>query len=246
MVKVCYRAVDKSKRKEHQTLEDFTANCPAYEVSESGNIITVKFNIPNQEFGKDVVYDGEIKIEKVPGTVKDLIYRNSTNKAYTKNYLIVSPYNPFFQFQIAEGQGYYFGRLVVDEENNAYLYLRGRCKSVIGGEPYEMPLGESSLVFMKRKFEGVKKILSNLCAKEGFLNDIDPLESLSYLEAQVDLLTRIILNSDIEIAPELKKILKKADYSSILNSDSSEKLLKKMAEKAQFRQKQMSYVSKKI
>ena len=246
MLKICYKPVDTSKVKEGQSLEEFTSKCPAYEVAESDGDVTVKFNIPNQEFGKDVVYSGEISIEKVPGTIKDLIYRNSTKKAYTKNYLIVSPYNPFFQFQIAEGQGYYFGRLVVDEDGNAYLYLRGRCKSVIGEEQCHMPLDVSSLVYMRQNFEGVQKVISNLQEKEKFLNDVDPLETLTYLEAQVDTLTRVILNSGIEIDPDLKSILQKADENSILNHDAQSKLLNKMVEKGQFREKQIQYVERKI
>lgn len=77
--------------------------------------------------------------------------------------------------------------------------------------------------------------------KKSALVDINFLDSLSYLEAQVDILTKVVLAGGLADKDELKEVLIRADAEGIWRSNSKEKLLKKMDKKRKFRELQLTY-----
>lgn len=92
----------------------------------------------------------------------------------------------------------------------------------------------------KNNFDKVQK-------KSKLLGELDNGNSIAYLEAQVDVLTRYVLNkhmNDIDDA-ELRDILLAANQSSILDIKSKEKLIEEMKHKAHTRAEQLKYYESK-
>jgi len=86
-----------------------------------------------------------------------------------------------------------------------------------------------------------KEIMEASRVKGEALRNVNFLDSLSYLEAQVDVLTKIILASGICTDKDLKDILESADQSAIWRFNTKEQLLKKMDKKKKFREIQLAY-----
>lgn len=83
--------------------------------------------------------------------------------------------------------------------------------------------------------------------KSALLGNLSNEDSIAYLEAQVDILTRIIINK-FKDNPEFQQymdILQAADQYSILNIKSQENLLKEIENKKNVRTEQVTYYAKK-
>lgn len=96
---------------------------------------------------------------------------------------------------------------------------------------------------MKEYSEYGKNILEKVKKKSALLGNLDNGNSIAYLEAQVDVLTRYVLNkhmNDID-DEELRAILLAANSHSILDIKSKEKLIEEMKHKAHTRQEQLKY-----
>lgn len=79
-------------------------------------------------------------------------------------------------------------------------------------------------------------------AKSDMLGKVDQRDSVAYLEAQVDLLTRLYLESHANKSGELIDLLRLADSSSVLNVKSKDSLIKEFTEKKTLvRQAQQEY-----
>ena len=95
-------------------------------------------------------------------------------------------------------------------------------------------------VIGKSNFEKVQR-------KSKLLGELDNGNSIAYLEAQVDVLTRYVLNkhmNDID-DEELRAILLAANSHSVLDIKSKEKLIEEMEHKAHTRQEQLKYYERK-
>lgn len=83
--------------------------------------------------------------------------------------------------------------------------------------------------------------------KSKLLGELDNGNSIAYLEAQVDVLTRYVLNKHMNDLDdeELRDILIAANKSSILDIKSKEKLIEEMKHKAHTRAEQLKYYENK-
>lgn len=89
----------------------------------------------------------------------------------------------------------------------------------------------------KQQFEHYKK-------KSALVGRLDARDSLAYLEAQVDALTRYVLfmhSSDNTVPQDLREILEAADAESVLDIKAQDKLVKEMQHKKLVRQEQQKY-----
>ena len=95
-------------------------------------------------------------------------------------------------------------------------------------------------VFLSEKCPFFKAVFEKFLSKKHIADNIDIRDSLAYIEAQLDALTRIVL----ELVPddsEARRILAKADESSILNIKPEEKLLSEFEHKEKIRTYQQAF-----
>ena len=105
--------------------------------------------------------------------------------------------------------------------------------------------GISHMALAIKHSEYAKEIFEAYKKKSALIGELDHRNSISYLEAQVDALTRYVLslhNND-SLSPELKVILQAADEQSVLNIKSQEKLVGEMKHKLHVRNEQLKYYS---
>lgn len=91
------------------------------------------------------------------------------------------------------------------------------------------------------------EIIAKARRKSDLLGKIDQRDSVSYLEAQVDILTRLYLQDHPEAAGELVQLLKKADSHSILDIKNTDRIQEEFDEKkALVRTAQQEYYAENI
>ena len=81
--------------------------------------------------------------------------------------------------------------------------------------------------------------------KSDMLGKIDQRDSVAYLEAQVDVLTRLFIQLHPELKGDLIEILRCADERSVLNMKNKARLLKEFEHKADVRKVQADFYERK-
>ena len=180
----------------------------------------------------------DFSLKEEAGSVVELFYDSSRRRTLARNYLIVNPYSP--TGGMGERVFVPVGR-VHFEEGRVLVYLRGHYADAEGVQNQVLAEDQSSVDAMGAFSSEAEAVFKSLMAKRDFLADVDALDSTAYLEAQVDILTKIVLAAGLADGDELKAALEKADEAAIYRSNSKEKLLSKMADKAAFRKKQLAY-----
>lgn len=185
------------------------------------------------------------------GSVYELWYNSNNCEPILKNYRIINPHSATFGF-VYDTNLIYFGRIHF-EKNDILLYLSGRYKDVEGvtniiikdGDSGEG--GESSPEAMCRYSDEAKKVFKEVDIKKKFLNKVDPLDSIAYLETQLDSLTEAFLDyiSNHSISEKDKSILNKALNSSVFTIKSDESAYEEMDNKAKFRSLQKEFYENK-
>lgn len=122
---------------------------------------------------------------------------------------------------------YYVGRVVVTD-TEALVYLRGRVKDIPGFKNILVKDEESSGIAFANYSSKVKRFIEETIARQEQLSRIDLHKQVSYLEAQVDVLTKIIVDSGIVQNPEYLKVLQEADRFSMCESLDAKLLRQKM------------------
>lgn len=95
-------------------------------------------------------------------------------------------------------------------------------------------------VFLSEKCPYFKTVFEKFLSKKNIADNIDIRDSLAYIEAQLDALTRIVLEL-VKDDSEARRILAKADESSILNIKPEEKLLNEFGHKEKLRTYQQTF-----
>ena len=182
----------------------------------------------------EITADFEISVkEKVHF---ELYYDIGKKQVVFRNYAIINPFNTFEQLGYS-GNLILIGRYSVDSSLNCFLYIRSHFGLVEGIENVLMEEGESSVTAIGKKSEELKNDYEKLRKKREFLSNIDILDSLSYLEAQLDLVTRqIVAPSD-----DTFQLLEEADKHSVTDINSRSKLRQKINKKKTFREYQKKY-----
>lgn len=122
---------------------------------------------------------------------------------------------------------YYVGRVVVTD-SEALVYLRGRIKDIPGFKNIIVKDEQNSGSAFTTYSSKVKHFIEANIARQEQLSHIDLHKQISYLEGQVDVLTKIIIQSGIVRNPEQLELLKEADRFSLCENLDAKTLRKKM------------------
>ena len=126
-------------------------------------------------------------------------------------------------------------------EIDIIIALTTNCEEVAGYENTEIENDESMTGAFCRISQEYSDTVRLSFAKQQMINDIDIYSSITYLESQVDALTRIVLKLYKE-NDELKNILSEADKYSTLDIKNKNHILKEMSEdKKKIRELQKKY-----
>lgn len=133
-------------------------------------------------------------------------------------------------------------KLVIDPEGDIVVFLVQRYKAIDGFDCIEVDTKTKSIIGYLCEHNSWFANYFQLYRKKGeFLKQVDVYNSVSYLEAQVDVLTRALL----ELLPDgnsYKEVLRKADSYSVLNIKPIEDIDKEFTEsKKKFRDNQEGY-----
>ena len=180
----------------------------------------------------------KFEISTTPGDYVDFFYNQNLNQTVFKNLMIVNPYASQMNYEFTEG--FYFGKYLVTDRT-ILVYLRGAMKDVPGVRNVIMKPEQNSVRAFQAYSSVANRYILRQHAKRTFLSTTAPLDSVGYLEAQVDMLTKIILEKGLADGNTFKPILERADKYAVYRYNKQNTLLAKMEEKKRFRDKQLAY-----
>lgn len=120
------------------------------------------------------------------------------------------------------------------ENGEAVVLLLKECDPIDGFENEAIDRSLSSTGWLLNKCPNLAERYTKLKKKASMLNNVDLYRSVSYLEAQVDLLTRIVLKLTEGQDIEGRSVLMKADENSVLGIKPSEALLLEFTENKKY------------
>lgn len=183
-----------------------------YELTLNSQTLTLHVSTPwkNIRFEDTIVLDLTDKQE----VAYEIMLRESNKPGELSIYPIFDYVDRTTRLKNVQYSGKKIARIVLDS-NIIWVYLAIPCDEVSGFENELIDNSQSSTGILLSKCNWLKTHYSKLSTKANLINTIDSNRSLAYLEAQVDILTRIL----ISLAPEsnLLQILKLADTYSVLN-----------------------------
>lgn len=114
----------------------------------------------------------------------------------------------------------YIGR-VLSTDTETLVYLRGRCPNVKGYKNILVEDNQMSTMAFNRYSSKAKHYVEEVERRLQALSQIDTFKHIGYLEAQVDILTKIILDSKLAKDKGLKSLLENALSLSPLSGKSN-------------------------
>ncbi len=213
----------------------------SYAVTEVDGDVTLTFKIPFR--GNAVERSYTFNVEESKETVRD-VFVTETNEhsallvvdAFT--YCNRNGYNTnAFNRQKA-------ARIIVDDAGDVYFMLTHTCEDLDGFENVSMVQAEyTAAYYLRQACAWYDELLDARSKKQALIRETDPYASISYLEAQVDLLTKIVLSlTTDEAVADYVTALGEADNYSVLNIKSLENVKAEFTDnKAAFRALQEAY-----
>lgn len=133
-------------------------------------------------------------------------------------------------------------RIAINEDGtDGILYVFGHIDNPPEGiELQERPLDKGVAAFLSELSPFFKTTFEKFRSKKHLVDNTDIRDSLAYIEAQLDALTRIVLEL-VKDDSEARRILAKADESSILDIKPEEKLLSEFDHKKKLRTYQQAF-----
>lgn len=238
---VCYRSPTSAQKRKETGNPNRIMRKPGFDLvlSPTENGIRIDFKVLMME--KQLLAESSQELEPEVGVLYSVDYSLSTKSAFVRkvSFGSISDVSNTPKINIAAVLKLSDGTVLIKVSNMISI----RCESnefgsateeivEAGTRPYTCfsSYGEEAASFMKR--DRLKKTA---------LVDINFLDSLSYLEAQTDVLTKIILESGLADKDELKEVLAKADTYGVWRVNSKDRLLQKMSKKQKFRRLQTAY-----
>jgi len=213
-------------------------------LTNNGTKLSISVTINTIEYSKD------IDLTNTHPGLYDLIISNDTQEKTIKLYKrfdYVSKYSNIVS-NIADTD-INFARLYIDSDTSTsdmLLLTYETDKEYTDFTQIEIDKKYSTTYALSENSENFKDIIDSYMNKSNMINEIDPYDSISYLEAQVDLLTRIVLNEvDADKLSLYKSDLEQFDKNSVLNIKSNDSILKENEHKANVRKYQEEYIAKK-
>lgn len=115
-------------------------------------------------------------------------------------------------------------RVVIDDKKDIYLVFYYACNDIAGVENVVMIKGRPSSYYLQKECPWLSSVQRLADKKYQLLKKMDCYRTVAYLEAQVDILTRIILAS-LPADSEYREALEAADAHSVLQIKPSDALL---------------------
>lgn len=199
---------------------------------------SVKLGFKLQRFGKDYENEVELNLEKYTGKIWEI------DLIETDVPTAISIY-PIFENHSFGGAlpnktlgrtDIRIARVAIGDD--CVVQLAHSSAEIEGFENIIMDSEKSSVGHLIAHSETAKSVVEKAKLRSELLTQIDIRNSIAYLEAQVDALTRLILDLTNENA---MAILQEADKYSTLESKGLEKLLKEIEHKKDVREKQAEY-----
>ena len=131
-------------------------------------------------------------------------------------------------------------RVAVDENGKDWVVQLARpTEEVAGFDNFKKPEGITEVAFFMQHSETVKERVERSKRKSALFNNVDTSDSIAYLEAQIDALTRYILSEKQDI--NALTVLQEAEKRSVMDSKPLHKLLQEFEHKANVREQQAQY-----
>lgn len=179
-------------------------------------------------------YNGTIPVKKSvvvplkPWTKFSLFYYPNSSTVSIVDSAALNP----TRSHIEHTQENFIARMIVTD-TEALVYLRGRFPAIPGFKNVIVADDQDSTIAFAKYSSKAKRFNDQLTERMAELGKIDTFKQVSYLEAQVDVLTKVILASGIVKDTQLRDILKEADrYSQCSNANPAE--LRKKLQYKQF------------
>lgn len=135
-------------------------------------------------------------------------------------------------------------RLSVSEDGtDSIMHIFGNVSDSGGVEMVERTWQQNIVVFLSEKSPFYASKFEEFKKKKKITDSTDIRDSLAYLDAQVDALTRIVL-ALVPDDSEARRILARAEEASILDIKSEEKLLAEFEHKQKVREAQKAFYEK--
>ena len=165
-----------------------------------------------------------------PWTHVNLYYHPSVGKIQMVDATVINP----TRAHVENTPTNYLARIVVTD-SEALIYLRGRMPNIVGFKNIIVGDNEDSAAAFARYSSKVKHFIEENSQRQRELSRIDIYKQISYLEAQVDVLTKIILKSEIVKDEDLKAVLSLANRFSMCENSNTQILMKKLQYKKMVR-----------
>lgn len=205
-----------------------------YRIYESEGRLWCDFEL---NYGWEHVKD-RFEISTQAGDYFDVFYNANTQLTMLRDMMIINPYTAQMNLEFAEG--FYFAKYLVTDKA-ILIYIRGRLNDMPGMRNVTLTKDQNSTRAFQKFSSVADRTIRRQIVKRGFLGEVDTLDSIAYLEAEVDLLVRIVLQKGLADNSTLKPILERADRYAVYRHNKPEQLLAKMEEKRRFREKQLRY-----
>lgn len=184
----------------------------------------------------EAVYSGQIPVkgscslDLEEWSVFRIYFRPTTGKVEVVSSTALNPVSS----QSENNSDNYIGRLIVTD-SEALLYLRGRIPNISGFKNIVLKDDEDSAVAVRRYSPKVSRFLDELNDRQRKLGELDIFKQIAYLETQVDVLTKIILDNDLVKDKLLAKILRETQHIGLCDSVNPEKIRTRLAYKRKAR-----------
>lgn len=214
-----------------------------FNISDNENGINFEFKLNNKDYNVFLEYKKyNGKIIEILLTTVDIINELKVNEIFN-----IVTQNTGTKNTPKSKADRYIARIIFEPNNqNIIIALFDLVKIDTNYEVIKYSNKEYSTTgIMKENSLYFSEILKKRKIKAKLISNTDIYSSISYLESQIDLLTKIILSLEKE-NNEYKEMLKEADKYSILNIKSKDKIIEEFKnDKAKIRKLQKEYYSEK-
>lgn len=205
---------------------------PTYYFDLDEQNFTLTFSIRRE--GK--VFEGQVRLPLIPGTYVMLQYDDSEKAVRCLNLRTTD----YASSLIETVDSFFFGRVLMTA-TTVYVSLNGRHADVASVRNEERQNNESSEQALMRVSPEARFIIERINERNAMLKQIDVLDYVLYLEAQVDMLTKVVLDSGMVKPSPCADLLKFADEFAVYRTDKEAAIKNLFSHKLQMRQAQQQW-----
>ena len=203
---------------------------PKYGLSVRDGMFIVDMKV--ERYGR--TYEGTARIPILPGIYVSLRYEADPGRVTLVN-MRHSGYENNNEKETESS--FYFGRVLITA-TGIYASLNGRHSDLPGVENFERLPEENSEAALKRASPEARLMIEQIEERNRILTHVDILDYVLYLEAQVDFLTKVVLDQNLVKPSPCLDLLKYADSQAAYRFEKEPALKNLFTAKMQMRQAQ--------